>query len=135
MVFNTNISSISVISLSEQILLFHVDCDQKLLYNISTCHDFIDRLKWCSLLLYNKRVLTCFKRSSLKQRKSVLIRQVTSYKEVQFIWIFLWQDKKNGVFKYRRLLNRGDCVDRFNCIHEIDEFCPLKNIYSTHNIK
>jgi hypothetical protein len=31
-------------------------------------------------------------------------------KEVQFIWNFLWQDKKNMTFKYRWLLYRGDCL-------------------------
>jgi len=37
-------------------------------------------------------------------------------KEVQFIWNFLWQDKKNVTFKYRWLLNRGDHKDRLDYV-------------------
>ena len=37
-------------------------------------------------------------------------------KEVQFIWYFLWQDKKRLTFKYRWLLYRGDHMGRFDCI-------------------
>ena len=37
-------------------------------------------------------------------------------KKVQFICNFLWKDKKNVAFKYRWSLNRGDHMDRFDCI-------------------
>ena len=32
-------------------------------------------------------------------------------KESQFIWHFLWEDKKMMTFKYRWLLNRGDSIE------------------------
>jgi len=37
-------------------------------------------------------------------------------KRVQLIWHFLWQDNKHVTFQYRWLLNRGDCMGKFNSI-------------------
>jgi hypothetical protein len=36
--------------------------------------------------------------------------------EVQLIWNFIWQNKKNVTFYCRLLLNRGDRMDRFYCL-------------------
>ena len=65
----------------------------------------------CSRLFNTKHGQTCIKRSSLGHRKSDLL------KEVQFIWNFLWQDKKRVTLKYRWLLNRSDCMSRFDYSH------------------
>jgi hypothetical protein len=52
------------------------------------------------------------------KRKSGLLRQVT-LKEVQFIWNFLWLDMQNGdLLLYKQLLNRGDRMGKFDCIHK-----------------
>ena len=54
---------------------------------------------------------TCIKRSHLRERKGGLIRQVTFYKRFKSHEIF------NG--RKRRLpLNRGDKMDRFDCINK-----------------
>jgi len=36
-------------------------------------------------------------------------------KRVSLIWKLLWKDKNRVTFKYRWLLNRGDCMGRFDC--------------------
>jgi hypothetical protein len=64
------------------------------------------------------KVKTCIKRSPMGKRKSGLLRQVT-LKEVQFIWNFLWLDMQNGdLLLYKQLLNRGDRMGKFDCIHK-----------------
>ena len=35
-------------------------------------------------------------------------------KEVQFVWNFLWQDKKKVTFEYRLLLIRGDHMGKID---------------------
>jgi hypothetical protein len=51
---------------------------------------------WPSLPLYTNSQ-TCIKRSLLGQKKW-LYKTVDLLNEVQFIWNFLWQDKKNVTF-------------------------------------
>ena len=56
---------------------------------------------------------TCIKMSPLGQRKSGLL----IIKEIQFIWNFAWQDKKDMTFQYRWLFNGGDRMCSFDCNH------------------
>ena len=49
-------------------------------------------------------------------KKKWSFKTVNLLKEVEFIWNFLWQDNKKATFKCRWLLNRGDCIGRFDCI-------------------
>ena len=48
--------------------------------------------------------ITCIKRSPLGKRKKWPYKTGVLLKEVQFIWIFLWQDMKRWPF------NTGDCL-------------------------
>ena len=81
--------------------------------------------EWCKLCseayhlfyeyLWIEYSQTCIKRSFLGQLKWPY-KTSDLLKKVQFLCIFLWQDKKKVTFKYRWLLNRGDHMDRFDCI-------------------
>jgi hypothetical protein len=81
--------------------------------------------EWCKLCseayhlfyeyLWIEYSQTCIKRSFLGQLKWPY-KTSDLLKKVQFIYIVLWQDKKKMTFKYRWLLNRGDHMDRFDCI-------------------
>jgi hypothetical protein len=70
---------------------------------------------------------TCIKMSPLGQRKSGLNRTGDLLKEAQFLWNVPLQDKKHETFKHRWLLNRGDCMDRFDCSLKIDELALNTN--------
>ena len=61
---------------------------------------------------------TCIKRSTMEQRKSCLLQcKRCDLKDIQFIWNFLWQDKKRRPFIIHWwLLKGGDLMNRFDCI-------------------
>ena len=59
---------------------------------------------------------TYIKRSPLGQRKTDLIRQVTSLKRSNSNKMFYDRTRQKVTFKYRWLLNRGDHMGRFDCI-------------------
>ena len=75
-------------------------------------------------LIYSQ---TCIKRSPLGQRKSGLIRQVTSWK--RFISHEILYDRTNK----RWPLNTGDCMVRFDCI--IYNLTPFRSLFSSKAIR
>ena len=76
-------------------------------YN-SHCSLVIESIMYCQI---------CIKRSATFELKKMWPYKTGDFlKEVQFIWKFLWQDKKKVTFLYRWLLNRGDYMGRFDCI-------------------
>ena len=69
--------------------------------------------KCVSILMYTVKPVS---RGHLWDKKSGLIRQVTSQRMFHFIWKFLWQNKKKMSFQCKWLLNRGDHMATFDCI-------------------
>ena len=59
--------------------------------------------------------LTCIKRSHIGIKKKWAYQTGDLLEEVQFIWNFLWQDKK-WPFNTGDWFKRGDCIGRFDCI-------------------
>jgi hypothetical protein len=64
------------------------------------------------LLLHSQ---TCVRRSPFWGKWSFKAGYLV--KEVQFIWNFLWQEKKRPTFWYRWLLNRVDRMAGLNVVH------------------
>ena len=77
-------------------------------------HEQWPKSSCCIYVSINMYSQTCIKRSPLEQRKSGLIRQVTSFKRGSIHMKCSTTGKEKVTFKYRWLLNRGDHMGRLD---------------------